>query len=308
MATKLSSSLTSPFPIPHSPLAKRIGLLAGWGRFPIVVAENLRRQGYETYCLGVKGHADAALANVCTDFDWVGLGKLGRVVRYFRGHDVCDMVMAGKIHKFRLFQPGAWFKHLPDWPTMRGFYKHLLLRQKDQQDDTLLMGVVNVLSNGGLHVAAATDLVPELLVKFGCLTRRGPTPAERKDIEYGWKVAKELGRLDIGQSVAVKGQAAMAVEAIEGTDQCIERAGRLCTSGGFTVVKVAKPQQDMRFDVPTIGLGTLETMVRAGAKCLAVEADKTILLDQADVIRYADEHRLAIVALERADQVPSETT
>jgi DUF1009 family protein len=137
-------------------------------------------------------------------------------------------------------------------------------------------------------------------VKPGQLTRRGPTAAEQKDIEFGWRLAKEMGRLDIGQSVVVKDQTAIAVEAIEGTDECIRRAGTLCRAGGFTVVKTAKPQQDMRFDVPTVGVWTLEAMAAAGGKLLAIEAGRTILVDEADFLRFADEHRISVVAL--ADQ------
>jgi hypothetical protein len=136
-------------------------------------------------------------------------------------------------------------------------------------------------------------------VKQGQLTRRGPSAAQQKDIEFGWTLAKEMGRLDIGQSVAIKDRTALAVEAIEGTDECIRRAGQLCSAGGFTIVKVAKPQQDMRFDVPTIGVGTLETMVQSGAALLAVEAGRTILVDEPQFIEFADENRLIVVALDR---------
>ena len=149
----------------------------------------------------------------------------------------------------------------------------------------------------GVRFAPATDFAPELLVKEGQLTRFGPSAWQRKDIVFGWRMAKELGRLDIGQTVAVKDQAVLAVEAVEGTDQCIRRAGSLCPIGGFTVVKVAKPKQDMRFDVPTIGLNSLQTMVAAGARVLAIEADLTILLDRPEVIDYANQHKLIIVAL-----------
>ncbi len=135
-------------------------------------------------------------------------------------------------------------------------------------------------------------------MKYGQLTRRGPTPAQRKDIEFGWTLAKEMGRLDVGQSVAVKDRAVLAVEAIEGTDECIRRAGAFCRAGGFTVVKVAKPQQDMRFDVPTIGVGTLEDDGRAGGRVLAVEAGRTIIVDEPEVIEFANRHRMVIVALE----------
>ena len=277
---------------------KRVGLLAAWGRYPIVVAEELRRQGYDTYCLGVKDHADPELAKHCTAFDWVGVGKIGAARRFYRRHGVTHATMAGKIHKFQLVQPWAWIKHLPDWSTTRVFAHHFLLGTKDRKDDTLLSAVIEYFAQGGVTFAPATDFAPELLVKFGQLTRRAPSAAERKDAEFGWTMAKELGRLDIGQSVIVRGRAVIAVEAIEGTDKCIERAGQLCRGGSFTIAKVAKPQQDMRFDVPTIGVGTLETMVRAGASCLVIEAGRTIVLDEAEVVTFANRHKLAIIALD----------
>jgi len=143
----------------------------------------------------------------------------------------------------------------------------------------------------------ATDYVPEMLARLACLTARRPTAAQRDDIQFGWKLAKEMGRLDVGQCVAVKDRSPLAIEAVEGTDECIRRAGRLCPAGGLTVVKVAKPQQDMRFDVPTIGLGTLETMHDAGASVLAVEAARTVFVDQPQVIEFADRHKLIIVSL-----------
>lgn len=145
--------------------------------------------------------------------------------------------------------------------------------------------------------ASALDYCPELLVKEGVLTRRAPTAAERSDIEFGWVTAKEMGRLDVGQSVAVKEKATLAVEAIEGTDRCIDRAGLLCRAGGWTLVKVAKPQQDMRFDVPTIGVTTIENLHRSGARVLAIEAGKTIVIDQPDVVALADRFGMSIIAL-----------
>ncbi|HVC94671.1 MAG TPA: UDP-2,3-diacylglucosamine diphosphatase LpxI [Pirellulales bacterium] len=293
-----------------APAATRIGLLAGWGRYPFVVAESLRRQGAETYCMGVKGHADPALAAVCDEFEWMGLGRLNRAVRFFKRHGIRRAAMAGKIHKIRLFEPWFWIKHCPDWQTTRRFFKHFVLNRRDRRDDTLLLAVVEEFAVNGIELVPATDFAPEVLVKRGQLTRRGPTAAQSNDIEFGWRLAKELGRLDVGQSVAVMGGTALAVEAIEGTDQCIRRAGELCRSGGFTVVKVAKPQQDMRFDVPTIGLGTLETMVEAGATCLAVEDGRTIIVDREETIRFANEHKLAIVAVDPARaalETPPET-
>jgi DUF1009 family protein len=207
--------------------------------------------------------------------------------------------MAGKIHKTLLFQRHFWWKHLPDWRCVRTFFPHFVTRRCDRKDDTLLGAIVAAFAEDGITMVPATDFLPEALAKQGVLTRRQPSWAERQDMAFGWELAKEMGRLDIGQSVAVKGQAVLAVEAIEGTDECIRRAGMLCTAGGFTVVKVAKPRQDMRFDVPTVGMGTVQSMVQAGARSLAIEAGKTILIDEPEVIAYANRHNLTIVAMKQ---------
>ncbi len=291
---------------------ERVGLIAGWGRFPLVVAEALRRQGSRTYCLGVVGHADPRLADLCDEFRWSGLAKFGGAVRYFRRRGVAEAIMAGKIHKRFMFQPWFIVRHLPDLHTIRAFIPHFLTRQRDCKDDSLLTVVCNLFQAGGVRIGPATDYAPSLLVDGGQLTRRGPSVAQRKDVEFGWALAKEMGRLDVGQSVAVKNQAVLAVEAVEGTDECIRRAGGLCRAGEFTVVKVAKPQQDMRFDVPTVGLDTLETMATAGARVLAIEAGKTIALDRQELVEFADRNKLVVVALDdpastfRGDGPPAE--
>lgn len=300
----MSEAALSTEPQPRVSVPARVGILAGWGRYPIVVAEGLRRQGSRVFGLGVIGHADPALAEACDAFEWVGLAKFGAALRFFRRHSVSHATMVGKIHKVVLFQRWAWIRHLPDWRTLRMFVPHFLTRHKDNKDDSLLGTIVNAFAQQGIEFGPATDFVPELLVKSGQLTRLGPSGWQSKDIEFGWRMAKEMGRLDVGQSVAVKDQAVLAVEAVEGTDQCIRRAGQLCRAGGFTVVKVAKPQQDMRFDVPTIGLQTLQTMVEAGGKVLAIEAGRTIVLDEAEVVRFADQHKLVIVALADREAAP----
>ena len=278
----------------------RIGLVAGWGRYPLVVAQALRRQGKRVYCLGVKDHADAALREVCHDFQPIGVARLGAAVRYFRRHGVSRATMAGKIHKVLLFQKFYWVKHFPDWEFVRTFYPHFITQTRDRKDDTMLGTIVAAFARRGIHFAPATDFVPELLVKYGQLSGSRLGHGQQKDVEFGWHLATEMGRLDVGQSVAVKGRAVLAVEAVEGTDECIRRAGRLCPAGGFTVVKVAKPQQDMRFDVPTVGLGTLRAMVEAGAQVLAIEADRTILIDEPEFIRFAQRHRISVIALHSA--------
>jgi DUF1009 family protein len=277
-----------------------VGILAGWGRYPIVIAEALKAQGHRVVCLGIKQHADPSLPNICDVYSEVGLAKVGTAIRFFRKHSAHTATMAGKIHKVLIFKRFYWLTHLPDWEGLKCFFPFAVTKTKDRTDDGLLGAVVDAFARQDITFAPATDFLPELLVKTGVLTRRQPTNSELKDIEFGWQLAKEMGRLDVGQSVAVKGRAILAVEAVEGTDKCIQRAGELCPHGRFTLVKVAKPQQDMRFDVPTIGMGTMETLVKAGACLLAVEADKTILLDEADVIEYANRHKLCLVALSDA--------
>jgi hypothetical protein len=276
----------------------KIGLIAGWGDYPLVVASELKRQGHEVYCQGGIQHADPKLAEICDHFVWLGLTRLGGAIRYFKRHGVRTAMLVGKYHKTVIMQPGFLIKHLPDVRCMRAFFSSWILGQKDRRDDTILGIIVSEFARDGIRIVPPTDFLPELLVKHGCLTRRTASAAQLKDIELGWRLAKELGRLDIGQTVAVKGRAPLAIEAIEGTDECIRRAGQLCPAGGFTVVKVAKPQQDMRFDVPTIGRGTLETLVKAGGSVLAIEAGKTIIVNEPEVVEFANRHNLVMLAVQ----------
>lgn len=271
-----------------------IGLLAGSGRFPILFAEAARRQGLRVACVGIKYEAPDELRELCDSFQLAGVARLGGMIRAFRRLGVRRIVMAGKVTKNVIYTPWRMVQLMPDFRTIRWWYCR---NRVDNRDDSLLLGVIAEFERDGMTFASALDFCPELLVKDGVLTRRSPTPGERKDIEFGWNLAKEMGRLDVGQSVAIKEKAALAVEAIEGTDRCIERAGQLCRAGGWTLVKVAKPQQDMRFDVPTIGITTIENLHKAGARVLAIEAGKTILLDQENVIALADRYGLSIVAM-----------
>ncbi|MCG8449199.1 MAG: UDP-2,3-diacylglucosamine diphosphatase LpxI [Pirellulales bacterium] len=274
-----------------------IGLLAGWGEFPFAVARSLRGQGHRVAGVGILDHADPALADLCDEFGWIGLGGIGRAIRFFRRWGVTQATMAGKVHKMLLYQPGWWLKHRPDWTSLRAFYPQLLNGSADRKDDTLLMGVVNAFAAHGITFGPATDFAPELLVEAGQIAGRRLTGRQQKDAEFGWQMAKSMGALDVGQCVCVKDQAVLAVEAIEGTDLCIRRAGELCRAGGFTVVKVAKPNQDMRFDVPTVGVQTLESIAAAGGKVLAVEADRTILLNRVEFCRAAVRLKISVVAI-----------
>jgi DUF1009 family protein len=274
-----------------------IGLLAGWGRFPFVFAEKAHSLGVPVICVGIRGEASPELAKHCHRFYWAGLARLGRMIRCFRREGVHEAVMAGKVHKVKMNTPWRFLRFIPDLRMLRFWYSRT---RKDNKDDSILLGVIDEFARDGIAFRSALDLCPELLVKEGTLTRRGPTDKELLDVEFGWELAKEMGRLDVGQSVAVRERAVLAVEAIEGTDRAILRAGELCPRGGIVIVKVAKPKQDLRFDMPTIGASTIESMKKAGAKVLAIEADMTILIDEAETIELANRYGMAIVALKRA--------
>jgi UDP-2,3-diacylglucosamine hydrolase len=271
-----------------------IGLIAGWGQFPVLFAQKAQSLGIPVVCVGIRGMADrAALEPYCHRFYWTRLAAMSRPIRCFRREGVRRWTMAGKVFKVRIFSAFRWLTLLPDLRMVRFWF---FRRRPDNADDTITRGIIDEFAREGLVCTSALDLCPELLVRRGILTRRKPSAREEVDIEFGWQLAKEIGRLDVGQSVAVRERAVLAVEAIEGTDAAIRRAGELCPAGGIVVVKVAKPQQDMRFDVPTVGPSTIQSMKAAGGMALAIEADRTILIDEAETIRLADEFGIAIVA------------
>lgn len=273
---------------------KRVGLLAGGGQFPVEFAQAAAREGHEIVCLGIAGMASDALVEICHSFRTLPLARIGGAIRHFRKRGVEQAVMAGKIEKRILFDPFRIIRLMPDLRTLHMWYHYA---RENRKDDTILLAVIREFARDGITFESALDYAPELLVNHGFLTRRRPTSAQWDDIRFGWEIAKEMGRLDVGQSIIVGDKAVIAVEAVEGTDECIKRAGTLCRRGGFTLVKVSKPQQDMRFDVPTVGVGTLRTMHEAGGRVLAIESDKTIVLDREEFVTLADKLGIAIVAL-----------
>ena len=260
-----------------------IGLIAGYGRFPLLYADNLRRQGYRVFCAAIREETDPGIADRVDELVWLRLGQLGKLLEVFRRAGVREAVMAGKVHKTRIYQLR------PDLRAVK-----LLAKAPDFKDDTLLGAVAEELERGGVTLVSSIAHAGDLLPGRGVLTRRAPSEAERGDIDFGWDLAKAMAGLDVGQSVVVKSRSVMAVEAIEGTDAAIRRGGEL-GGGGVTVVKVAKPGQDVRFDVPTVGTDTLETMVAAGATCLALEAGMTLVLDREELVREAEAAGISIV-------------
>jgi DUF1009 family protein len=276
-----------------------IGLLAGWGRLPIAIATKARSLGVPVVCVGLRGMASPELVQLTDRFYWARAAQLGRMIRCLRGDGVRRAVMAGKVFKADiLHKPWKVLSLWPDWRMVRFWF---FRPRRDNRDDNVLLAVIDEFARDGIEIASTLDLCPELLVKPGVLTRCRPTAREEADIAFGWELARRMGDLDVGQSVAVKELAVLAVEAIEGTDRMIARAGEWCRAGGFTVVKVAKPRQDMRFDVPTVGALTIESIHRAGGRVLAIEADRTIILDEAETVALADKYGLSIVAWDDAE-------
>lgn len=266
---------------------EKIGLLAGAGRLPVECAKAARRLGYEVYAVALLDQTDEELDTAATDCAHISIAKLGKILSYLKSKQVKQVTMLGKVTKELLFTK----RLVPDLKMIM-----LLASLPDKKDDTVMMGFVHTLEKAGFTAFDQTALIRELMPKAGVLTKRKPTEEERRDMEFGFKVAKELGRMDIGQTVVVKDTAVMALEAIEGTDACIKRGGALAR-GGAVVVKVEKPAQDSRFDVPAIGTTTIESMIEAGAAAIAIEAEKTLLVEQAKVVELADAHGIAIAVI-----------
>jgi hypothetical protein len=260
-----------------------LGLIAGNGRFPFLVAAAARKAGRRVVAVAVKEEASPELAGSVDEMHWVGLGQLGHCIEVLKAGGVSEAVMAGQVQHRRIFS-GI----VPDL-KLAG----VLVRLAVKSTDSLIGGVAAALAREGITLLPSTALLEDQMATAGAMTRRKPGGDERRDIAYGLKVARTLSALDLGQTVVIKDRAAVALEAMEGTDEVIRRAGRLA-GAGTTVVKLAKPRQDMRFDVPVVGTRTLEAMREAEARTLAVEAGRTLLLDRAAVLAAADAGGIAL--------------
>jgi DUF1009 family protein len=281
-----------------------LGLVAGWGRFPVELAVHARARGRELVVAAIKAHADDDLKPLARELRTFGVAKLGAQMKFFEKHGVREVLLAGKLFKDRiLFHGLGWIGHLPDMTCLAAVYDSFVSGRADQRDDTLLSAVVRAFAARGMTVIPSVAVAPELMAEEGVLTRRRPSQRESRDIAFGWQIARDMGRLDIGQSVIVRDRTILGVEAIEGTDALIARMAELCPRGGFTLVKVAKPQQDMRFDVPTIGLRTVEQLHRAGGTAIAIEAGKTIFVDREQTLRRANELGVALISLATPQQI-----
>jgi DUF1009 family protein len=275
---------------------ERIGLIAGNGTFPLLILDAARAQGFEVVVVAIKEEASAEIESHGADsVHWLSLGELSKLIETFQREGVRRAIMAGQVKHKQIFSAIR-----PDWRLAK-----LLLSLTTRNTDSLLGAVAKVLAEEGIILESSTGLLEPLLAKPGTLTLRTPTEQERKNVEYGRTVGRQLAQYDIGQTLVIAESACVAVEAMEGTDAAIERAGQIMSSlhgdastlsRGLTVVKIAKPDQDMRFDVPVIGVKTIEMMQAAGATCLALDAEKCLLLDGQSVIDAANAAGIAIVA------------
>lgn len=264
----------------------KYGLIAGNGRFPFLVLEGARDSGAEIAVAAIKEEAAPELEEHASRIEWIGVGQLGRLIRYFKSEDVTHAIMAGQVKHHQIFRLNA----LPDLRMVR-----VLARLSTKNTDSLIGAVADELAREGITLIDSTIFLAPLIAPNGTLTRRSPTKDEQSDIDYGLEIAREIARLDLGQTIAVKDRAVVAIEAMEGTDAVIARAGEVTRGTHFVVVKVAKPDQDMRFDVPVIGIPTIEKMTAAGASALHVTAGKTLLFDRDKLIPLADKADLTIV-------------
>ena len=263
-----------------------IGLIAGGGQFPLLFSRAARSRGYSVCAAAYVNEADPALADWVDTIEWLHLGQVGRLIRFLKENGATETVMMGSIRKTRIFTDVK-----PDMKAVA-----ILAGMRHTHDDGLLRAFADALEKAGLRVRAATFLLPELLAPQGQWTRRKPSRAERADIELGWEIATEIGRLDVGQCVVTGGGSVLAIEAIDGTDATIQRGGAL-GDGHAVAVKVLKPTQDVRFDVPAVGAETVEVMAESGVMALAVEAGRAVVFDREEMIARADAAGIAIMAL-----------
>jgi UDP-2,3-diacylglucosamine hydrolase len=269
-------------------LPMRYGLIAGNGKFPLLVLDAARSQGIDMVVAAIKEEAFEEINSAARTVHWIGLGQLSKLIKTFKQEGVTRAIMAGQVKHKQIFS-----SIVPDLKLVK-----LLASLASKNTDSLIGAVAGVLEEEGITLMESTAFLKPLLPEPGVLTVRPPNEGEAKDIEYGRRIAREIARMDIGQSVVVRDQACVAVEAMEGTDDVIRRAAFLAGHQPITVVKVSKPKQDMRFDVPVVGLPTVELMVQTNATALAIDAHKTLLIDRDKVLAFANSHQISIVACE----------
>ena len=266
---------------------KKLGLIAGNGKFPIVFAQKARAQGYCVIAGGVQGDTSFFLRFFVHAFRLFRVGELKKLFDFFKEHQVQDIIMAGQVNPDNLFEASVQFDDE---------FKKIFEALRDRKADTIFLAIADKLKERGMRLLDSTFLVQECLAPKGAMTKRGPTLEELDDIRFGQQIAKQIGGIDIGQTVVVKRKAIVAIEAMEGTDQAILRGGQIA-QGGAVIVKMSKPHQDFRFDVPVVGPRTIRHMMKCKAACLAIEANKTIMIDKYKCLRMANKFGICIIGV-----------
>ncbi len=271
----------------------KFGLIAGNGKFPFLVVEGARKAGASLSVVAIKEETDKSIEQFAEKVLWVGIGQLGKMISFFKNEGVEKAIMAGQVKHVQIFS-GAF----PDWRMAK-----MLYNLPRRNTDSLIGGIADELGKDGIELIDSTYFIEDQLVQNGVLSKRKPNDIEHGNIEYGLKIANEIARLDLGQTIVVRAKACVAVEAMEGTDAVIRRAGELA-KGKLTVVKVAKPNQDMRFDVPVVGVPTINTMIAAGATCLCLTPNKTLMFDKEEMLKLADQHKICVIAVHSETNQP----
>lgn len=273
-------------------MADPLGLIAGEGVFPLLVARGARSAGRRIVCAALATNAWPELERECDQFRWVGMLRLGQWARMLKSAGCHEAIMCGRVQKSRMYHRWRYLSYIPDLRTARLYFTTL---RRDKRDHAVLAAVADELAKDGITLIDSTRYCADQLATPGVMTSRQPTEAQWEDIRFGWELCRNISSMDIGQSIAVIDKDVIAVEAVEGTNAMIERAGQYCRSGGWTLIKVANAQQDMRMDVPTVGTTTIEKLAAARAGCLVLEVGKTILLEKSKVLELADRLKIAVV-------------
>jgi DUF1009 family protein len=271
--------------------AKKLVIVAGNGQLPFLVAQGARAAGVSVCVLGLRDQASSELAGVADSFSWVPLARLGRWIKLAKRFGAAELIMAGGVKKTQAFSRWRIWRYIPDWRAMRVWYRRA---KGDRRNLAILSALADELAEEGITVINSVKYCTQAMAEEGIMTRRTPSQQILDDIEFGWPMAMKIAELDIGQSLAVREKDVIAVEAIEGTDAMIERAGKL-VRGDWTLIKVAQPHQDMRFDVPTVGPETIENLHRNRAAALVIQTDKTIMIEKDKMIELADRYGIAII-------------
>jgi UDP-2,3-diacylglucosamine hydrolase len=273
-----------------------IGLIAGEGRLPVLEAAGIRAAGRRVVCVTIGEHYDRDLPGLCDGFARAAVARPGRWVKLMKRWGAQQAVMVGVVSKTRMYDPIRIVRSLPDLRAIRLWYRVL---RHDRRSQTMLTALADELQNSGVELIDTTRYIPEHMATPGVLTRRQPSAQQMADITFGWPILMQMNDLDIGQAIAVKERDVIAVEAIEGTDRMIRRAGELCKSGGWVLIKGPKPDKDRRFDVPTVGVQTIQNLKAAGGTCLAIAAGAVILAEKPSVIQAADAAGIALIGMEQ---------